>query len=70
MEWKRKLCSIPPKSPPEIKKLGQLLDTLIYFSTFKKIDSFSTKEYKEELSRFDLEMSGELLKIERRKVEK
>src|ERR1700681_3394137 len=29
----KKIMFIPPKSPPEIKKLGQLLDTLIYFST-------------------------------------
>lgn len=59
----KKIQFIPEKSPEQIKRISQLLDTLIYSSASNKIDSFNTKEYAKELSLFNLQISGPLPKM-------
>jgi hypothetical protein len=61
----KKIQFIPNKSPEQIKRLGLLLDKLIYSLTTERSDKFSTDNYAKELSNFSLQTSGPLPRLEK-----
>lgn len=50
-----KIQFVPDKCPEQIKQLSLYLDTLVFSPAVKKIDSFNTDGYKNELIKFSLQ---------------